>query len=175
MNGTQFVLYLKRRRFRFVLDDRCTRKAKAQLTKAAFIYNLLVEKDVFERRLVKRICLQWTHCRSKWRQSLHCSRERWMTRGTLSCCLEERWWLFVTKIVCRQSCVSSKLSVVNVVCCFSFLSSVLGSPTASHLKSESCWKSLILHCSVVSEFACIFFRDTINLINFFYPTSVAFR
>ena len=80
------------------------------------IYNLPVEKDVFKRELVKRICLQWTHCRSKWRQSLHCWRERWMTRGTLSCRLGERWWLFVTKIVCRQNCLSSKMSVVKTVC-----------------------------------------------------------
>ena len=35
--------------FRFVLDDRCTRKAKARLIQTGCIYNLPVEKDVFER------------------------------------------------------------------------------------------------------------------------------
>ena len=46
MNATQFVLYLQKAMvdhllFRFVLDDRCTRKAKVQPMKAVFIIFLL--------------------------------------------------------------------------------------------------------------------------------------
>ena len=137
------------------------------------IYNLLVEKDVFERRLVKRIYLQWTHYRSKWRQSLHCWRERWMTRGTLSCCLGEGGdclspKLFVVKNVCRQDCLSSKFFVAKHVCCqtcllpeyfvvkivfhqscflVEFLSSVLGSHFIN-TNSESCWNNF-LHCTAL--------------------------
>ena len=63
MNATQFVLYLQKAMvdhllFRFVLDDRCTRKAKARLIQTGCIYNLPVEEDVSKRELVKRICLQ---------------------------------------------------------------------------------------------------------------------
>ena len=101
--------------------------------------------------------------------------------------------LFVSIIVCCQNCLSSKLFVVKVVCCQSCLLPeyfvvkivfhqscllleffVVSFGILSHLintNSELCRKDFILHCSVVSEYACIF-GNTIKLINFFYPTSV---
>ena len=123
MNDTQFVLYyFKRQRWiisysaLFLMTDVREKPKRDSYKQAAFIIFPLKRMSLNDYRLVKRICLQWTHCRSKWRQSLHCWRERWMTRGTLSCCLGERWWLFVTKIVWRQNCLSSKMSVVKTVC-----------------------------------------------------------
>ena len=103
--------------------------------------------------------------------------------------------LFVVKIVCHQYCLSTELFVVKTVCrqrcllpsvfaarvfCrqkkFSsqvFVERVFCRQYRDHLphlintNSESCWQNFILHCSVVSEFACIF-GNTIYLTNFFF-------
>ena len=82
MNATQFVLYLQKATvdhllFRFVLDDRCTRKAKAQPTKAAFI--------IFS---LKRMSLNV----SLWKESVYSERIAEANEDSLSIVEERDEW-----------------------------------------------------------------------------------